>query len=106
SSVHAPASRANSPLSLHDALPICVDLRGPARVLPLEPVGADLAPSESIAEEGYERRQLWPSERRQAVRLALDLDRPLRQGRLPQDRKSTRLNSSHEWISYAVFCLK
>src|SRR5438105_8255126 len=25
---------------------------------------------------------------------------------LRQDRKSTRLNSSHEWISYAVFCLK
>src|SRR5207247_3478650 len=24
----------------------------------------------------------------------------------PEDRKSTRLNSSHEWISYAVFCLK
>src|SRR5438105_11271187 len=23
-----------------------------------------------------------------------------------QDRKSTRLNSSHEWSSYAVFCLK
>src|SRR5207247_8484718 len=22
------------------------------------------------------------------------------------ERKSTRLNSSHEWISYAVFCLK
>src|SRR5438105_5801961 len=22
------------------------------------------------------------------------------------DRKSTRLNSSHEWISYAVFCLQ
>src|SRR5438105_10345454 len=22
------------------------------------------------------------------------------------DRKSTRLNSSHEWSSYAVFCLK
>src|SRR5207247_5517162 len=22
------------------------------------------------------------------------------------DRKSTRLNSSHEWISYDVFCLK
>src|SRR5438105_10049123 len=30
----------------------------------------------------------------------------LRVGFLPQDRKSTRLNSSHEWISYAVFCLK
>src|SRR6266849_6137842 len=23
-----------------------------------------------------------------------------------RDRKNTRLNSSHEWISYAVFCLK
>src|SRR3989449_4804451 len=29
----------------------------------------------------------------------------LRRGRL-QDRKSTRLNSSHGYISYAVFCLK
>src|SRR5207247_8904278 len=27
-------------------------------------------------------------------------------GWTPKDRKSTRLNSSHEWISYAVFCLK
>src|SRR2546430_12971739 len=26
--------------------------------------------------------------------------------RRPQDRKSTRLNSSHSQISYAVFCLK
>src|SRR5258708_10562134 len=26
--------------------------------------------------------------------------------RLPRDRKSTRLNSSHQIISYAVFCLK
>src|SRR3989440_7191958 len=25
---------------------------------------------------------------------------------LPLDRKSTRLNSSHDQISYAVFCLK
>src|SRR2546429_1474795 len=29
-----------------------------------------------------------------------------RQGILPEDRKSTRLNSSHGYISYAVFCLK
>src|SRR3712207_8285298 len=28
------------------------------------------------------------------------------EGRRPQDRKSTRLNSSHANISYAVFCLK
>src|SRR5207248_8790330 len=27
-------------------------------------------------------------------------------GRVSQDRKSTRLNSSHRTISYAVFCLK
>src|SRR5206468_7588202 len=27
-------------------------------------------------------------------------------GALPLDRKSTRLNSSHDQISYAVFCLK
>src|SRR5687768_17930522 len=27
-------------------------------------------------------------------------------GRSDQDRKSTRLNSSHGYISYAVFCLK
>src|SRR2546430_16624029 len=29
-----------------------------------------------------------------------------RSGKLDQDRKSTRLNSSHSQISYAVFCLK
>src|SRR2546430_3227890 len=27
-------------------------------------------------------------------------------GHCPEDRKSTRLNSSHSQISYAVFCLK
>src|SRR2546429_6087610 len=27
-------------------------------------------------------------------------------GHLTEDRKSTRLNSSHGYISYAVFCLK
>src|SRR5207247_1672207 len=37
---------------------------------------------------------------RRAVGLALEPRLPYR------DRKSTRLNSSHEWISYAVFCLK
>src|SRR2546430_12717965 len=30
----------------------------------------------------------------------------LRCTRVPRDRKSTRLNSSHSQISYAVFCLK
>src|SRR5688572_31349152 len=33
-------------------------------------------------------------------------DRSHEHVRLAQDRKSTRLNSSHSQISYAVFCLK
>src|SRR5271165_7479286 len=39
-----------------------------------------------------------------AERLARPLHPRGRKG--PQDRKSTRLNSSHVKISYAVFCLK
>src|SRR2546427_5822787 len=46
----------------------------------------------------------------QLVRTALDNNRDLRVAALnierAQDRKSTRLNSSHSQISYAVFCLK
>src|SRR6266849_1510016 len=34
-------------------------------------------------------------------RPCITASRPICSG----DRKSTRLNSSHEWISYAVFCL-
>src|SRR5216684_8286391 len=33
-------------------------------------------------------------------------DRPAATGAANGDRKSTRLNSSHGYISYAVFCLK
>src|SRR2546429_5031280 len=36
--------------------------------------------------------------------FAGDRVQPIPRGR--QDRKSTRLNSSHGYISYAVFCLK
>src|SRR6266536_3669668 len=48
-------------------------------------------------------------------RSARPFDAPCVRGRRQQlvqrpwgrpDRKSTRLNSSHEWISYDVFCLK
>src|SRR2546422_7753924 len=38
-----------------------------------------------------------------ALRL---VQRARRRGGIFQDRKSTRLNSSHGYISYAVFCLK
>src|SRR5207247_6598607 len=36
----------------------------------------------------------------------IDQNRNVAMYRTSIDRKSTRLNSSHEWISYAVFCLK
>src|SRR5438105_9034293 len=41
-----------------------------------------------------------------AIRESLDWIDALRVLGASEDRKSTRLNSSHEWISYAVFCLK
>src|SRR5574340_977177 len=51
--------------------------------------------------------EIPPSSREEGLRLlhglATDLATSLQ---TPQDRKSTRLNSSHQKISYAVFCLK
>src|SRR2546427_6692331 len=41
---------------------------------------------------------------REPHRKRLEVHREV--GQTPQDRKSTRLNSSHSQISYAVFCLK
>src|SRR2546430_7988062 len=40
------------------------------------------------------------------IRLREGLDFRLDVDELSRDRKSTRLNSSHSQISYAVFCLK
>src|SRR5438552_2539561 len=68
-------------LSLHDALPICRRSRRgcrPARV---------------------RRRDRGRPRRRSCLQ-------PSRAARSLRDRKSTRLNSSHQIISYAVFCLK
>src|SRR3712207_8706522 len=52
-------------------------------------VGEDLPPRDRAQHEGHEERQ---QQQEQVRGLA--------------DRKSTRLNSSHANISYAVFCLK
>src|SRR3712207_7041392 len=57
-----------------------------------------------------ERRRQDPEEGPEAVRraevaAALEAERRLAD-RAQRDRKSTRLNSSHANISYAVFCLK
>src|SRR3989449_4292308 len=41
------------------------------------------------------------------VSHSADMERILTRSQpVPRDRKSTRLNSSHGYISYAVFCLK
>src|SRR2546430_12232925 len=63
------------------------------------------APPE-IADGAGRKRDLAAHRRR--ARLFVQLG-PISRGRLlarPADRKSTRLNSSHSQISYAVFCLK
>src|SRR3712207_8532045 len=70
-------------LSLHDALPI---LR-----VDHDPGGF----------HGGERRERMPEEVGVAGRV-----QQVYSGEFRLDRKSTRLNSSHANISYAVFCLK
>src|SRR3712207_7166822 len=47
-----------------------------------------------------------PPPRRQRLRARRAHQRLRRRPRRGRDRKSTRLNSSHANISYAVFCLK
>src|SRR3712207_8429758 len=70
-------------LSLHDALPICISPADQTASSPAPPSG--------------------PAARSPAARAG----RSRRAGRHRRgDRKSTRLNSSHANISYAVFCLK
>src|SRR3712207_7816703 len=80
-------------LALHDALPISLHLESlavarRARARPAE------RPGDVRAREGAEgdAAALRAGRRRAHLR--------------PADRKSTRLNSSHANISYAVFCLK
>src|SRR5690606_40926755 len=83
-----------STLSLHDALPICL------RVYPLLPVHPFFEKAVmqvlSILFRIYaqEHPEAWTSKRCHRRDFA------------NLDRKSTRLNSSHVKISYAVFCLK
>src|SRR5438132_4379137 len=77
-------------LSLHDALPICrVRARAVARAL-----------QRSHAESRFRAtgRGSRATHRAQSG--------PRGRDELDRDRKSTRLNSSHTVISYAVFCLK
>src|SRR5947207_9223593 len=64
------------------------------RVAAITPAGAAHAVSSPSVRRGFSRagaERLWRSEARAGYRI---------------DRKSTRLNSSHTVISYAVFSLK
>src|SRR5207253_10945627 len=81
-SFNDPATTEIYTLSLHDALPISTTTASPG-----------ITPASSASRSGSRRA----SGRRPATRG--------RSGCKP-DRKSTRLNSSHVAISYAVFCLK
>src|SRR3712207_8233192 len=76
-------------LSLHDALPIFV-FQEFDQLFPWRTVRDNLV---------YPQRVNGRSKAEASVRADEYL-------RLMQDRKSTRLNSSHANISYAVFCLK
>src|SRR5690606_39772386 len=88
-------------LSLHDALPISGDLGSPVTA-----DGVLFVPLRAIA-EALGAEVTWDQDERLA-RVALpDRTVVFRIGQQEaEDRKSTRLNSSHVKISYAVFCLK
>src|SRR5207248_10178214 len=77
-------------LSLHDALPILPGDADELRVTVPDTSGANLV----FEFDGQIDQGAWA--------LVQLLDAHTRQ----KDRKSTRLNSSHRTISYAVFCLK
>src|SRR5690606_42055921 len=99
---HAPTTD-TAPLSLHDALPIY-----PIEWNALKFIG----PSGMFldAEQGAQMRELLQGEipRARWAELGEVREDPTAAERhlAKIDRKSTRLNSSHVKISYAVFCLK
>src|SRR5690606_41934660 len=87
-------------LSLHDALPIYTRMRGPSKV-----DERGVIRQQHRAGDGVGARTVGKPHSLTAPRPERVVDGP---GLYPEvlDRKSTRLNSSHVKISYAVFCLK
>src|SRR5438874_10602794 len=81
-------------LSLHDALPIS----GASADSSAERSGRPCSDLSGRAASDTTRRLRAVSTQASSAEEALD--------RHARDRKSTRLNSSHVEISYAVFCLK
>src|SRR5207248_11560465 len=91
-------------LSLHDALPISVEVEDGTEEASEGRSGPE--PHEGGIADGFDRFR--PADQQQDA----DDEEDHREGdggspdRRLADRKSTRLNSSHRTISYAVFCLK
>src|SRR5687768_18565648 len=77
-------------LSLHDALPIWND-QCPTRSSTARSSGSNRSPGDSTTSPSTSSSHST---------------RPSASSTRQSDRKSTRLNSSHGYISYAVFCLK
>src|SRR5262245_64634253 len=88
----APTPPCISPLSLHDALPISAKMRA----------------ASALRGSSTETRNPddWTTGGRDWTTRAWRTGSLARHEWSSQDRKSTRLNSSHLGISYAVFCLK
>src|SRR5690606_41369437 len=95
---NVPAATAFYPLSLHDALPILRDVPSLAISLPVTTGTEVQAVLEGAALGAYRYEH-----RRRAEGDRVVCEIAVVAG---EDRKSTRLNSSHVKISYAVFCLK
>src|SRR5207248_7919395 len=103
---HCPVPSPSSALSLHDALPISNRSSGfkqphlyPRRQTHLPFRNNHFARLEAIANHSLLTR-FWSL----IVSQHLNWTHRNRFVALVQDRKSTRLNSSHRTISYAVFC--
>src|SRR5690606_41403067 len=102
---HDTAPSATYTLSLHDALPISGHGAGPGA----RGVGPGSFGQASVGGGGRSRghrhggRRGPPPVPRPTVARG---GRSSRNRAIGEDRKSTRLNSSHVKISYAVFCLK
>src|SRR5207253_10450639 len=99
------ATPAHATLSLHDALPIFADVGRDSRQAASHSFGQHIR--KSFAEGRARHHHI---RRREQARNVVAAAQPPHVRPIGQifgaDRKSTRLNSSHVAISYAVFCLK
>src|SRR5205814_9232961 len=94
---NAPATSEIYTLSLHDALPISL-----LENLSNKEIASKLNIAERTVKFHVSNLLSKFGVRRRADLILLTFQRRLK----VRDRKSTRLNSSHLGISYAVFCLK